>query len=363
MKKALIALLLALVLSGCKSGGSGTPTAPPAQGGRILGLHVRQVPGIPFATAYQQAMALGVRESSVSLDWQSLEPTVGHYDDTLPATIDSFYPYYAGDLTLVLRPLDTAGPRLPTDLAGKAFDDPAVITAFEDFLVHLHGQLATLNASGRLKWIQVGNEVDATLGSDATRWSQWQTFFVAAKAKIRSLWGADVKVSSIVQFKALTGPAVRPLYLQLLPDLDEAALTYYPLNADFTVRAPSSVAADFDRMTSVIANKPIVLQECGYPASAVNDSSPARQADFVSAVFDAWDTWRERIAVIDFAWQYDVDESTADQWVIDYGMSASPYATEFKYYLWTLGLNHHDGTQKPAWQRLNDELQARNWVR
>jgi len=364
----LISVLVLFLLTSCGGSGSnlgsGNIEQSIEQGSRILGMDVKNIALVDYAAAYGQATALGVREVSVSLDWSLFEPTtVGTYTDPnsiLPA-LNAFYPTQTGDVTLVLRPLDTPGPRFPTDLTGLTFDNLLVINAFKDFLTHLHSQLPTLNASGKLKWIHVGNEIDATLGSNATQWLQWQTFFNAAKTHIETLWGVDVVVSSVVQFGALTNDSVRPLYLDFLPALDSAALTYYPLNGDFTVKPPSVVAADFDFMTSTIISKPILLQECGYPSGALNASSESQQADFVTAVFDAWDTHQDRINLIDFAWQYDVDEATVDQWVIDFGMSGQTNEDKFRSYLQTLGLSNNDSTEKLALQRLKDELQARSW--
>ena len=359
-----IPAMFTLLLAACGgSGGDGAGLSMPvAQGSRILGMNVKEVPSVTYATAYGQAMSLGAREVSVSLDWADLEPSVGMYDNTIPGIIDTFYPAQTGDLTLVLRPLDTPGPSMPAGLVGKAYDDPAVIAAFENFLTNLHAQLSTLNASGKLKWIQIGNEIDAYLGTDATRWSQWRTFFQAAKAKVRSLWGAGVQVSSIIQFSMLSDATKLSLYSNLLADLDTAVLTYYPLNADFTMRPVSTVAGDFQMMVDAIPGRDILLQECGYPSSAANNSSEAQQAAFISAVFSAWDSHISRIRYIELAWQYDVASTTVDQWVIDYGMSGSPYETAFRGYVGTLGLNNYDGTEKMAMPRLRQALQARSWV-
>ena len=359
-----IGVLLMMFLAACGGGGGSDAPAPagPLQGARILGMDVKEIPSVTYAIAYDQAMNLGVREVSLSLDWALLEPTVGNYDDTLPDIIDIFYPPQAGDVTLVLRPLDTPGPSLPAGLAGRAYDDPAVIAAFENFLAHLHARLPTLNASGKLRWIHIGNEIDAWLGSDATRWAQWQTFFQAARAQVRSLWGNAVQVGSIVQFPVLTDAAKFALYSNLLPDLDVAVLTYYPLNADFTVQPVSVVAGDFALMTSALAGKTILLQECGYPSSAVNNSSPNQQADFISAMFSAWDTHADRIRLVDIAWQYDVSDSQVDQWVNDFGMAGDPNEAAFRAYLGSLGLSNFDSTEKPALQRLRDELAARGWA-
>jgi hypothetical protein len=362
----LVFILIQLIVAGCGdnpgSNGLTLVKSPPAQGSRILGLDVKSVPSVTYAIAYNQAMTLGAREVSVSLDWKILEPSVGSYDNSLPATINAYYPVQTGDLALVLRPLDTAGPRFPSELNGLAFDDPAVIAAFENFLTNLHSQLNTLNASNKLKWIHVGNEIDAYLGGDATKWTQWQTFFNAAKLKIKNLWGNGVVVSSIVQFNVLNNINSRTQYLNFLPNLDSAVLTYYPLNSDFTMRPTSTVASDFNFIVSTIQSKPILLQECGYPSSIINNSSETLQADFVTAVFKAWDTHRDRINFIDFTWQYDVSEATVDQWVIDYGMAGNLNENKFKQYLWTLGLSNYDSTEKLALQRLRNELNDRKWL-
>lgn len=362
MPRQVVFAVLTLLCFGCGGGGSGAHSpSPSVQGGRILGMDVKETPSISYATAYARAIAIGVREVSVSLDWSLLEPSLGDHDDTLPGIIDVFYPGQPADLALVLRPLDTPGPSLPAELIGLPYDDPAVIAAFEDFLTHLHAQLPALNASGRLRWIHIGNEIDAHLGQDATRWAQWRTFFRAAKAKVRELWGSGVEVGSIVQFSVLNDATKRALYMSLLPDLDNAVLTYYPLDADFTVRPVSAVASDFALMVDTIPDKAIVLQECGYPSSALNDSSEAKQADFISAVFEAWDEHASRIRLIDLTWQYDVTPATVDQWVVDYRMAGSPDEAAFRAYLATLGLHRGDGAEKMAMQRLRDELLARGW--
>lgn len=377
LNKILVLLLFSVLLSACGGGTDSNSPSPTAdtttdsdsetpqvisQGNRILGMDVKEVPSSTYALAYDQALSMGVREVSVSLNWAVLEPSLGNYDTGLPGVINSYYSSKAADLTLVLRPLDTPGPSLPVELVGKAFNDPAVIQAFSAFLTNLHSQLPSLNASGKLKWIHVGNEVDAYLGSDATRWSQWNEFFDAAKLKIESLWGESVIVSSIVQFGSLENNDIYPHYSTFLEKLDSAVLTYYPLQSDFTFKPLSAISNDFQIIVDKTLSKSIILQECGYASSEVNNSSEAQQADFISTVFTAWDSHHTRISLIDFTWQYDISEATADQWVIDYGMASQPNNNEFKYYLWSLGLSHYDSTEKPALQRLRDELQSRSWI-
>ncbi len=161
----------------------------------------------------------------------------------------------------------------------------------------------------------------------------------------------------------LVDASKRAEYLNFLPNLDSAVLTYYPLKSDFTVQPVSQVAIDFALMVNTITGKDIILQECGYPSGTTNKSSNALQAEFITAVFNAWDTHRARISLIDFTWQYDVSEGKVDQWVIDYGMAGQTNEAEFKSYLWTLGLNRYDSTSKPALTQLQAELALRAWVK
>jgi len=351
----------ALFLITCESskGASHNVNQQVLQGTRILGMDIHETPTITFDTAYNEAIMMGVRESSLSLDWNLLEPNVGNYEDTIPDIINLFYPSQISDLTLIIRPLDTAGKRYPSGLTGN-FDDRTVITTFENFLTHLHSRLTALNSRGKLKWIQIGNEIDAYLGDNPTKWAQWKTFFLAAKAKIKTLW-PKVEVSTVIQFNTLQDKNILDQYLSLLPSLDNASLTYYPLESDFTIRPPDTVDNDFDLMVRSIPDKYIFLQECGYPSSTINLSSKAQQADFISQVFNAWDKHLTKIKIIDFSWQYDISDEEASQYVIDYGLSETANENEFKNYLSSIGLSHNDGTKKPALQQLRNELNKRKW--
>lgn len=240
--------------------------------------------------------------------------------------------------------------------------DQETIDAFASFLTNLHSSLPTLNASGQIETIAIGNEINAWLGSDATKWQQWTTFFDAAKARVKQLWGRNVNVTATIQFDALLNPAIRTQVLSFAPHMDEISLTYYPLNSDFTVKEPSQVVAtDFQLMVNRFPGQIINLQECGFPSSMNNNSSEAKQAEFVTEVFKAWDTHRNSIQLIDFTWLHDVSDATAAGWVDDYGMTGDPNADRFRTYLGSLGLRALDGTKKLAFSSLQDELQKRNW--
>gem|GEM_PF-4731839 len=88
---------------------------------------------------------------------------------------------------------------------------------------------------------------------------------------------------------------------------------YYPLNAAFTTQAPESPLTDFPHMIAMVGEKPLLLQEVGYPAGEGLGSSEAQQAEFIQAVFDAWDAAGAKIPFLNlFAMGDFSDQMCAD---------------------------------------------------
>jgi hypothetical protein len=107
-----------------------------------------------------------------------------------------------------------------------------VIARFDALLDWIDTQIPVLE----LDVVAIGNEVDATLATDAARWTQWQNFFVATSTHARSLW-PGVPVGCKATFRGLLG-APGPFLQTLNRQADVVCATYYPLHADFTVRPP-----------------------------------------------------------------------------------------------------------------------------
>lgn len=173
-------------------------------------------------------------------------------------------------------------------------------------------------------------------------------------------WGGAVTVSPVATFSGITDPA-KDVYLRsIIAAGDRVAVTYSPLEPDLLFRDPANVFNDVQAVLNLYPGRTIEFVECGYPSGTVCGGSEARQAAFVRNVFRAWDSHRDVIDKVVFTWQTGVAEATADPWVIDYGMSASPDAARFKDYLWTLGLRTYAGSgrDKPAFAAFRDEAAA-----
>lgn len=107
-------------------------------------------------------------------------------------------------------------------------------------------------------------------------------------------------------------------------------------------------------MLAVADARPLILQEVGYPASLVNESSQQLQAAFVSQVFAAWSDARGRLPFMNFFLLHDFTPKIFDDLGIYYGTSAVP---GFKESLCSFGLRTAQGAPRAAWSTLLQEIQ------
>lgn len=323
-----------------------------AKGKRTLGMHILEAEDKDYDKAFQVAQEAGAQAAVLSLNWNDIEKEPGRYHNEYLGIADIFYPLEKTPLILVLRPIDTHRRQVPTDLTEKAFDDPVMIARFHKLLDYVFAQIPNL----RLYALALGNEVDAALGTDPRLWEQYKTFYQAARDYARKK-RPGLKVGVTATFGGAL--AAEKHWKSLNAASDVAMLTYYPLNADFMVKDPGVVFADFDRMVRLADGKPLVMAEVGYPSGAACKSSEAKQAAFVRNVFQAWDAHAAQIPCIAFSWQTDISREAAEAFVQYYGVPAPA----FQEYLLTLGLRHRAGAgkDKPAFSAWKAAAKARGW--
>jgi hypothetical protein len=345
------ALLLLASVAAC--GGGHRNGVVEQRGARSFGLAVGAAEDGDYDGAFGKAVAIGMNVTSLSLGWDEIETSPGVFDNPFLAIAESYYPPSGTGIVLALTPIDTNVLRVPADLVGLPFDDPAVITRFDDMLDWVFTQIPTLE----LPALSIGNEVDAYLGTDATAWAQYHNFFAAVRAHIASVRpGLNVGVKAT--FRGLTG-AAKTFLSDLDADADAVFATYYPLANDFTVLPTTVVRDDLDALCALYPGRPIDLLEFGAPSSALLISSEAVQALFVHALFDAWDAHAVQIPLVFFDWQTDVSPAQLTQFEAYYG-SSDP---NFVAYLGTLGLRTYTGSgaDKLGWTALATELAIRGW--
>jgi hypothetical protein len=281
-----------------------------------------------------------------------IEREPGQFKNEFLGIANAYYPPQKTALLVFLRPIDTNRKQVPPDLKDKPFDDPEMIARFNKLLDFVFSQIPDLSLTA----LAIGNEVDATLGTDRRLWEQYRTFYKATSAYARKK-RPGLKVGVTTTF---SGAMQAEMLLQSLNEASDVILiTYYPLNGDFTVKDPDVVFADFDRITRFAAGKPVIMAEVGYPSGPVCKSSEAKQAAFVHNVFQVWDKHAEQMPCVAFSWQTDISQEAVEGFTKFYGFNTPA----FKEYLLTLGMRHREGAgkDKRAFEVLKAEAKARGW--
>jgi len=115
-------------------------------------------------------------------------------------------------------------------------------------------------------------------------------------------------VATEVTHKSLLEPTFIACYMELRQHSDSVGISYYPLDND-RVQSAGRVAAEFGDPVGRYGDRPLVFLQLGYPSGYFSadidpeldrgevvpalDSSEQLQADFVDAVFEAWDRYAE----------------------------------------------------------------------
>ena len=374
--------LLCVVLAGCSSDSpSGPPDgAPAADAGppdgapvadasppdarprpaRLLGVVLTPAENDatgPFDQAnegaFDQARRVGVNAVQLRWQWGELEPAPMLYRD---AELDAANRLFAGKgvrILLGIDPIDGSlgGRGTPPELEGTSFDDPALITRYEQLLDHVLSRIPDLDVAV----LMVGNEVNAHL-VETNEWQPYATFYAAVGDHARAV-APGLRVGVTGNGELVTDPIQRDPMKMLNQSSDIISLTQW---------VSTDVHDYFDLLTSEYPGRPISITEIGFPSSPVLGSSEAHQAFFVRDVFSAWDEHSTQIEHISFFDLHDMSAEEAQGWEDlicqqlpeecgDPGVIAA--------LLSSLGLRTYPGggTDKLAFTALGEEASARGW--
>lgn len=380
------------ILTSCGSSNSSNQSPNPTvlKGDRLMGLHITTASDNDFNAAYAVAEESSMDFVNVHFIWGDggrsdipLTPLEGTGSGTTPGTYHlsnsdaigitrDFYGIVKNKpVVMTIGTIDTNNKFVPSDLSATAFNSSTMKTRFRAlidaiFAITNFDQLSLVT-------LIIGNEIDATLGTDATAWAQYKDFFddVSAYARTKR---SGLKVGFTMTHKAILDSTKFALAQNLLSTADIISLTYYPYDpSTFVMNNVSTVETDFDSIVSTLggslASKKIYFQEVGYSSgSSYVGSSLTKQADFIHEVFSAWDTHRDRVQAVSFLNTTEWSQTSVNNFGLQYNLCSSVFDTStlclsFKEYLKTLGLRYYDsgGAAKPAWTKLIEEATARGW--
>jgi hypothetical protein len=327
---------------------------PVARGTRILSIDATPTERNTYDPVETAQYFLGVQSVQLMLDWTDIEVAPGVYSDRYLTAIDAYYSARGVSVSLTIRPVDAIHKNVPPDLAGEAFDSPAMIFRFFAVLDYMFAKLPTVTLAS----VGIGNEVDEWLRLNPETFAAYRTFYNAALYHAKTL-RPDVRIGVSANLHALVSGGRADLLEQLNEFSDVLLVLYYPVNFDFTVKPVSVVGPDVDALTARYPSKTIHFREAGYPTDFAPGGSYDAQQAFVTAMFQAWDAHADRIELVSFFRLTDFSPAQVDYYANYYQAQDAT----FRGFLAGLGLRtwFGDGVYKPAFFQLLIEARARGW--
>ncbi len=325
------------------------------KGNRVLEIDITDAENGGYDQSIALIKEIGAESVSLSVFWNEIEISHGVFapDPNWLEVANLYYPGQDFQVSLVISVLDTSEIRLPSDLAGKSFADPEVISRFRTLLDYIKRQIPDL----KLTSLAIGNEIDGVLGDDSGAWEQYGAFFTPVAEYARVLW-PEVPVGTKIMFEGLTGSTSEYAW-ELNQSADVVMVTYYPLKGDLTVQDPDVILEDFDHLCEMYSVDEIHFTEIGYPTSETNNSNPKKQAAFIHNMFFAWDKHATQITLISFSWLTDLPQASVKELEDYYGLTDPAFAE----FLRTPGLRTYPGSgeDKTGFQVFQTEAKARGW--
>lgn len=335
------------------------------KGDRVLAWQVDMAQNNNYDSAYYYAQNGCMESIHLFFPWSSIEVNNGEFDSTYIANtldlLNIYHPIMGVKAELQIAPVNTVAKETPSDLLSVDFDNPIMINRFKIFLDTLFAHIPDLELSA----LNIGNEADIYWGTDAVKYSEYKVFLDSvvpyAKQLYHNLHGTDLKIGTTFTFHGLTSASTSLLCQNVNDSLDIIAVTYYPINSDFTMESPTVVNSDFASLVSIYSDtlQPIYFVECGYSSSDSCNSSELLQSQFYQYVFSAWDTYYDNIKYLTIFKTTDWSQQEVNDFALYYGISDNIFLE----YLRTLGVRtwDNDGANKTAYETILCELSDRSW--
>ncbi|MBA2612349.1 MAG: T9SS type A sorting domain-containing protein [Bacteroidetes bacterium] len=295
---------------------------------------------------------LGMTQTGIFQAWADIEIAPMNYSMTVFNTMNWYYPMHNMAIDLTLAPIATNVLEVPSDLTTTAFSSTVMINRFKRLLDSIKAHIPNVTLSS----LVIGSEHDIYFGSNATKWSEYTTFYNAVSVYAKTLW-PGLKVATELTFDGLT---TQNTFAQTLnTNSDYIGVSYYPLNSNFTVKPVSSIPTDFATLVGLYSSKPLCFYQYGYPSSTTCNSSNALQKQFITQTFLSWDVYHTNIKMIDFTWLHDLSMAQVNYFSTYYGIN-NPVFLE---YIHTLGFRDWNGSglDKPALNELRCQAKVRGY--
>jgi hypothetical protein len=285
----------------------------------------------------------GVRFLLTYGNWPELEPQTGKFNVESVKYLVNEASKRNWTIAYTLGLIDMDKRRLPADLAKLAWDHPEM----ERRLLLLIDKI-TAEFKGRVKWVQIGNEVDTYLDPRPSEVAAYAKLVTAAKARFQQRV-PGLKVSVTFKFQAMN--ALASTYQPLDTLCDHLTLTYGPHTPEYRALPPSAIGGEVVAMLKAARSRKILMQEFAYPSAVDAGSSTAQQAEAMRHIVRQLRMISGQVEAVQVFLLGDLSTANTNNLAYSFGM----YTPTFTAYLGSLGLYTTSGTAKPAFNALAQE--------
>lgn len=292
---------------------------------------------------FDQALQTGVGFVVANGNWTELEPRNGQFKlDSLNylLSVSKQLP-----VSYTLRIINNLDRDVPPDLRRTRWNHPQMRRR----LFRLIDELAPM-MKGRVRWFMLGYEANEYLRRHPNEADEFMKLYEAAAAHVKKRV-PGIQVSSTLMFSALD--QLQGRLAPLNRNMDFLALTYAPLESDFSVMDPSVVPRDFQKMKQVAAGRKVLLQEIGYPSSGVVNSSEDKQARFYRLAFEQIDRDPDLFEAVNWMMLADLSDAVTKQYSEFFGLKN---VAKFEAVLQTMGVFDTRGRPKKSWAIFRDNV-------
>ena len=247
--------------------------------------------------------------------------------------------------------------RMPLYLEGRPFDDTELLARWAAFL-----KAFVQRYGAWIDFLNLGHQVNNYFGKHESEWPAYVKFVAAGAVTVRR---EEPKISVGVVLNHTDDPG--RFWRDLAPVCTHFAMTYTTpcsiLKKDPTLGAlnpkdPNFFAKTFDAAMRMAGNRKLLLTEVGCPTHPSLDSSPAIQAQFITALF-AWLRRAEpRVAGLSWTgdkdWPYDATKDALTKMFGDQVLGLRGFIR----LLTSRGLRYEDGKKKPGYDAFKNALET-----
>lgn len=301
-----------------------------------------------FRRSYATAKQLGMSFSTLYFMWSELETEEGAYtwgdlDFTMQLLAEQTI--RAG---FILKIIDTSQlGTYPQDLHFEAFDNPVFIHRLTQFLDALLARYPS-----QISYLWIGNEIDDYLSTHRAAIPAYRHLLASVVQAVKARF-PGVKVGTISTYHDAKKQNALDVIQQVGSVGDIIGFSLYPQFIPGATPASTETYVREMLALSHILHKPLAITETGWSAHG-EGGTEARQVEYIHELFRVYRLYRNQLDVLGLFVLYDFPESVTQSLAAQSGVAGD---AEFVSFTRFLGYASNDGTPRPAWAALQDELQ------